>query len=193
MMCKKNHDLKSVAFSAAIFGFASVLVLSSCVSTKNANGFEGFKSVSENGAVVPYTILSKTSDGVEIRKGGYGSDACAHPTDKSLFYLVTDRGPNIDFEGANGKGKLFPIPEYSPRIGLFKMNNNGTISLVKEIVLKSPDGKAITGLPNPKGKGATGEIAYDLNGNILGTDEFGLDCEGLVAMKDGRIKILSAL
>lgn len=163
----------------------------SCASTKKYDAAEKnpFERVDTDGSKVPYTVLMTTKDGVEIQNGGYGSDACAHPEDSSLFYLITDRGPNIDFSGSKGKGKMFPVPDYAPRIGLFKMNEDGKVSLVKEITLKNPDGKDITGLPNPVGKGTTGEIAYDLEGNILGTDEFGLDSEGIVAMKDGTFWI----
>ncbi|MCR5045221.1 MAG: esterase-like activity of phytase family protein [Treponema sp.] len=142
-----------------------------------------------NGAKVPYKVLKTTSDKVEIRKGGFGSDACAYPGDSSKFYLVTDRGPNIDYKGPNGKGKMFPVPKYNPQIGLFQFQKDGSVKLLKTISLKNPKGKKITGLPNPKGKGATGETAYDMNEKLLGLDEYGLDCEGLVAMKDGTFWI----
>lgn len=164
---------------------AAALVLASCASTGVKKSTEGYEAVSKEGSAVPYQVLLKTADGVEIQNGGYGSDACAHPTDSSLFYLITDRGPNIDYTGEQGKGKLFPVPEYSPRIGLFRMEKDGSVSLVKEIILKTPEGKPITGLPNPEGRGATGEIAYTLDGRILGTDDYGLDSEGIAAAKDG--------
>lgn len=174
-------------------GLALAALGTSCVSTaKNAVNNDDFNvsnAVIMNGAAVNYAVLAKTADGVEIRNGGYGSDACAHPTDKTMFYLITDRGPNIDFEGSKGKGKLFPVPSYAPRIGLFKINKDGSVKLVKEITLKNPSGKNITGLPNPKGRGATGEIAYDLDGNILPTDDYGLDSEGIVALKDGTFYV----
>jgi len=142
-------------------------------------------SIPETGSAVPFTLLETTKSGVEVRNGGFGSDACAHPSNKNEFYLVTDRGPNADYKGAQGKGKLFPTPDYTPQIGLFRIKEDGSVELLKKILLKTPEGKNITGLPNPKGKGATGEIAYDLEENILGTDDYGLDSEGLVAMKDG--------
>lgn len=164
---------------------AAALVLASCASTGVKKSTEGYEAVSKEGSAVPYQVLLKTADGVEIQNGGYGSDACAHPTDSSLFYLITDRGPNIDYTGEQGTGKLFPVPEYSPKIGLFRMEKDGSISLVKEIILKTPEGKPITGLPNPEGRGATGEIAYTLDGRILGTDDYGLDSEGIAAAKDG--------
>lgn len=164
---------------------AAALVLASCASTGVKKSTEGYEAVSKEGSAVPYQVLLKTADGVEIQNGGYGSDACAHPIDSSLFYLITDRGPNIDYTGEQGTGKLFPVPGYSPRIGLFRMEKDGSVSLVKEIILKTPEGKPITGLPNPEGRGATGEIAYTLDGRILGTDDYGLDSEGIAAAKDG--------
>ena len=164
---------------------AAALVLASCASTGVKKSTEGYAAVSKDGSAVPYQVLLKTADGVEIQNGGYGSDACAHPTDSSLFYLITDRGPNIDYTGEQGTGKLFPVPDYSPKIGLFRMEKDGSVSLVKEIILKTPEGKPITGLPNPEGRGAIGEIAYTLDGRILGTDDYGLDSEGIAAAKDG--------
>ena len=164
---------------------AAALVLASCASTGVKKSTEGYEAVSKEGSAVPYQVLLKTADGVEIQNGGYGSDACAHPTDSSLFYLITDRGPNIDYTGEQGTGKLFPVPEYSPRIELFRMEKDGSVSLVNEIILRTPEGKPITGLPNPEGRGATGEIAYTLDGRILGTDDYGLDSEGIAAAKDG--------
>ena len=117
---------------AAAAAFLSV----SCASTSKAGATSAspFEKVGLNGSKVPYTVLAKTASGVEIQNGGYGSDACAHPTDSSLFYLLTDRGPNIDFNGSSGKGKMFPVPSYAPRIGLFKMNDDGSVSLVDSIL-----------------------------------------------------------
>lgn len=145
---------------------------------------KGEISIASEGAPVPYEVIGKNGD-VQVRKGGFGSDACAYPGDKSKFYLITDRGPNIDYKGPQGKGKLFPVPEFNPQIGLFQIQDDGSVKLLKTIGLKNPKGKKITGLPNPKGKGATGEIAYNLKDEVLGLDEYGLDCEGLVAMNDG--------
>lgn len=161
--------------TTAIISLCAISLYAKTVKTKTG----------KEGSEVPFKTLTTTQDGVEVRKGGFGSDACAFPGDSSKFYLITDRGPNIDFKGSEGKGKLFPVPEFNPEIGLFQFQKDGSVKQIKAIPLKAPDGKKITGLPNPKGKGATGEIAYDLNDRILGLDEYGLDSEGLVAMKDG--------
>ncbi len=155
-----------------------------CYTAVFAESSKKFK-VNENGAKVPYEVLGKTKDNVEIRKGGFGSDASAFPGDNSKFYLVTDRGPNIDYTGPDGKGKMFPVPEFNPEICLFQFTKKGEVKLLKRISLKNPEGKKLTGLPNPDGYGATGELGYDLENNILGTDEYGIDIEGLIAMSDG--------
>lgn len=159
------------------------------------------------GVPVPYTVLRNDLENgaypgstFEIRNGGYGSDMVGHPTNPMQFYAVTDRGPNADFTGAQGAGKMFPVETYTPKIGLFEIQAAGNVALVKTIPLKRPDGTLITGLPNKAGLGGTNEIpynsagqiirvdmtqAYDATTNPIKLDDYGLDSEGLVAMKDG--------
>ena len=123
---------------------------------------------------------------IEFRYGGFGSALSAHPTAKNQFYALTDRGPNTTYNVNHDHGKIFLDPTYTPRIGLFELQANGTIAKIKEILLKNPQGQTISGLPNLH-FGASKEIAYDQQGCVLtqGNDEFGLDSEGLVALKDG--------
>ena len=159
------------------------------------------------GSPLPYTVLDAThvnaaypEQRLEIRGGGYGSDAAAHPTNAKQFYVLTDRGPNADFDGMAGKGKQFLVPNYTPSIGLFELQADGKIIKVKEIILKDNNGNPISGLPNPKAFGGTNEVPYDINGqpmtvnpnlpfdavsNPIKTDINGLDPEGLAALKDG--------
>ncbi|MCK0189135.1 esterase-like activity of phytase family protein [Arenibacter sp. F20364] len=132
------------------------------------------------GVKLPYTVLKTVGD-VEVRNGGFGSAACAHPTNKGEFYVLTDRGANLGTTG----GKIFPTPDYTPRIGHYKLLQDKTIEKLGEVLLKTPSGSKISGRPNPEGFGATGEIPYDLNMSVLENDEYGLDSEGLVALKDG--------
>ncbi|UXI03667.1 esterase-like activity of phytase family protein [Photobacterium sp. TY1-4] len=159
------------------------------------------------GSKIPFTVLrsdiadhAKSGHMLEIRNGGFGSDMTAHPTNKNRFYALTDRGPNATYNGAQGKGKMFPTPDYTPRIGLFEVRADGSIWQVKSILLKRPNGTPITGLPNTSDLGGTGETPYDKDGhpitqqagkpfdakaNPLKLDNYGLDGEGLVALKDG--------
>lgn len=163
------------------------------------------------GSALPSTILDNQymnaaypDEPLEIRNGGFGSDAAAHPTNPNQFYALTDRGPNADFIGSAGAGKRFLIPDYTPCIGLFELQDNGTISKVKEILLKDASGIPITGLPNPKALGGTNEVPYDAAGNLMTVhpelpfdevtnpiknDIHGLDPEGLAALKDGSFWI----
>ncbi len=160
------------------------------------------------GVALPFTVLGRyeangtTIDtSFEIRQGGFGSDVSAHPTNKKQFYALTDRGPNADFTDKTfGAGKIFAIPDYVPKIGLFEVQDNGTVKLIKTINLKDRNGKDITGLPNTSALGGTGETPYDVNGKVITVDptkpydavnnpikldDYGLDGEGLVALKDG--------
>ena len=163
------------------------------------------------GSPLPYSLLDAThinaaypEQKLEIRGGGYGSDAAAHPTNGNQFYVLTDRGPNADFDGIAGKGKQFLVPNYTPSIGLFELQADGKIIKVKEIILKDRSGNPISGLPNPKAFGGTNEVPYDINGqpmtvnpqlpfdavtNPIKTDINGLDPEGLAALTDGSFWI----
>ena len=163
------------------------------------------------GCPLPYSVLDTThinaaypEQKLEIRGGGYGSDAAAHPSNATQFYVLTDRGPNADFDGIAGKGKQFLVPDYTPSIGLFELHADGKIIKVKEILLKDSNGNPISGLPNPKAFGGTNEVPYDINGqpmtvnpdlpfdevtNPVKSDINGLDPEGLAALKDGSFWI----
>ena len=163
------------------------------------------------GVMLPYTVLrsdltdASTQQTFEIRNGGYGSAMDADPKAKNRFYALTDRGPNADYTaGAYGKGKKFPVADYTPRIGHFAIAEDGSIRLLDTILLKRPDGSAITGLPNNSGLGGTGEtpyhadgspvllddsLPYDAETNPIKLDDYGLDPEGLVAMDDGTFWI----
>ncbi|WP_433628404.1 esterase-like activity of phytase family protein [Chryseobacterium cucumeris] len=128
----------------------------------------------------PFSKLT-TINGVDVINGGFGSGAAAHPTRKGEFYVITDRGPNTDFQN----GKKFLTPNFTPTIMHFKINADGNVEVIKYIKLKNPSGQPITGLPNPVGMGSTREVAYDASGNVLGTDQYGLDSESIVAAADG--------
>ncbi|WBV60336.1 esterase-like activity of phytase family protein [Chryseobacterium camelliae] len=128
----------------------------------------------------PFSIL-KTLNGVNIINGGFGSGATAHPAQKEEFYVITDRAPNV----AYSNGIKILVPDFTPTIMHFKINASGNIEVIKYIKLKNPSGQPITGLPNPVGMGSTGEVAYAADGSVLGTDNYGLDSESIVAAKDG--------
>ncbi|EKO3432985.1 hypothetical protein KW418_01310 [Vibrio fluvialis] len=178
----------------------AALLLSVLVGSAQAAQTSSIGSVDkQQGASLPYQVLRSDLKGtsghaIEIRNGGYGSDMCAHPSNPNQFYAITDRGPNADYpHGSLGKGKMFPVPDYTPRIGLFEVTSKGTVKQLKTILLKRPDGTPITGLPNTSALGGTGETPYDASGdpivvnsqqpfeqskNPLKLDDYGLDPEG---------------
>lgn len=195
---------------------ASVISLSGC-SSNSSNGQESVAEIetsaepfienfSANGTDLPYTVLRSdlidvnTALPFEVRNGGFGSAMTKDPKSNNRFYALTDRGPNATFTGAYGKGKKFPSPEYTPRLGLFEVDTTGKVSLIKTTLLKRPDGTLITGLPNTSALGGTGEtpynadgspvlvdgsLPYDVTTNPLKLDDYGLDPEGLVVLSDG--------
>ena len=172
----------------------AALLLSGCGNSSDTQVSYTDK-VPTTGAVLPYTVLSSDIDNgakpgtkMEIRNGGYGSSAFKDPSNINRFYALTDRGPNATYLD----GKMFPVPTYTPRIGLFEIQSDGSVKKIKEILFKDREGNVISGLPNPVGLGGTKEIPYDVNGIKIvdengadKTDIYGLDSEGLVVLKDG--------
>ncbi len=122
---------------------------------------------------------------VPVLNGGYGSALVPDPDDPNAFFLLTDRGPNVD--GATAGQKLFPVPWFAPRIGRFRLEN-GTFALTDTIVLTASDSTRLSGLPQPPGSGGTNEQAVALDGALLGQggyDRNGFDLEGLARLPDG--------
>ena len=136
-------------------------------------------------ATVAATHVLGEFNGVKVNGGGFGSALAADPRAPGYFYMLTDRGPNTD--STDSTKKVFPVPAFTPQIGRFKLQGDKLVQ-VGLIEIKDPSGRKITGLPNPD-NGDTGEIAVDLQDKPLGTDAWGLDSEGLVALKDGTFWI----
>ena len=122
--------------------------------------------------------------GVRIT-GGFGSALALDPRAPGYFYMLTDRGPNAD--GGRPEQKLFPLPDYAPQIGRFKLEGDA-LHLVGVIELKNASGRRLTGLPNSR-DASGGELPFDREGRALDFDPEGLDSEGLVAMPDGTFWI----
>ncbi|MBM7334344.1 MAG: esterase-like activity of phytase family protein [Alcanivorax sp.] len=189
----------------------SAALLSGCGGDSSSNNDDTSPtSLADNfpaeGVALPYTVLrsdlidANTQQPFEVRNGGYGSAMTGDPASKRRFYALTDRGPNANFTGNYGKGKKFPTPEYTPRIGHYEVTSEGKVVLLDTILLKRPDGSLITGLPNNSALGGTGETPYNADGspvledptqpydaetNPLRLDDYGLDGEGMVALSDG--------
>ncbi|UIR55216.1 esterase-like activity of phytase family protein [Sphingobacterium sp. SRCM116780] len=120
--------------------------------------------------------------GVKVYNGGYGSAMVQDPNDKAIFYLLTDRGPNID--GQVKDSKVFANPAFTPQIGKFRLKDN-TLVLESIVELKNKNGVHLNGLPNPDGVGGSGEIALAVDGTPLTPSVDGIDSEGLARGADG--------
>jgi hypothetical protein len=148
-------------------------------------------SKSDTPAVVTYpakatssaaTVIYTNTAGVPVYNGGYGSALAMVPGEPGYFYLMTDRGPNVD--GITSDIKIFPVPGFTPQIGKFKLEND-SLRLVQVIPMSDAAGNKISGRPNPAGAGSTGETGLDMSGKAVATDINGLDPEGLAIAADG--------
>ena len=131
-----------------------------------------------------------TIGGVNVHQGGYGSAIAFAPDSSHSLYMLTDRGPNVDWAG--GDGKAFVDPTFSPRIVRTRRLGD-KIVIDGEIIFKSADGTPLSGLPSRRGCGSTGELAFHLitsnSATPITAATNGLDPEGLVAMSDGTFWI----
>lgn len=180
----------------ALCTLAICLSLSACVGGDDDDK-DDFNYPGTAGALLPHTVIATVpnAEATQVRNGGFGSAMATHPSKKGYFYALTDRGPNAaTATGVTPSGIIFVMPEYTPRIGLFKLDDEGKVELVRTILLRDPTGRPISGLPN-SAFGSTGETPYMVDGSVVtldpdgdgiaGYDESGLDGEGLVAMADG--------
>ncbi len=93
------------------------------------------------GAFVAHQALAETLpmpveklgevQGVPFYKG-YGSSIDTDPQNPKRFYGLTDRGPNAD---GGEHIKIFLQPSFTPSIGHFEIQANGTIKKLRDIPL----------------------------------------------------------
>ncbi len=162
----------------SIIPFVALLSVVGCNSEINKEHHE--EQVKIAPLSVPYEI-GVTGHNDTVCFGGFGSSLSVDIADSS-FYLLTDRGPNVD--GKTPESKMFPFPDYSPTIGHFRKVGDSLV-MVRKVILKQADGTPFLGLPNREGDGLTGEVAYDFDGNVITSDYRGIDSEGLTRCSDG--------
>jgi hypothetical protein len=155
---------------------AAVAILNGC--TDHGLPTENYpdKAEAQNPAIITQV------GNVKVYNGGFGSAVAQDPHDPMAFYLLTDRGSNID--GTVTDSKVFADPGFAPQIGKFRLIGDQLV-LEKTIELKNESGAKLNGLPNPPGFGYSGELALDVNNNTLPNSIDGLDSEGLAMAKDG--------
>lgn len=135
-------------------------------------------------------LPNSVADDFGVQLGGLGSDMFrVLGTAYGEYWVVTDRGPNVDTVLPTGGGATgFLVPDFSPLILKVKVDGSN-ISILQTISIKDRAGKGITGLPNIAGydaipsdiKGTTGASLYNLAG---------LDVEGLVRTRNGSFWVV---
>ncbi|MFZ4621207.1 MAG: choice-of-anchor I family protein [Bacteroidota bacterium] len=129
----------------------------------------------------PGMITAK--QGINVLEGGF-SGLASIPYSPNEFYVVSDRGPNADYNG----GIYFLAPSYAPKLHRIKLAGD-SVQIISTKELKRPNGSFVSGLPNPSGFGGTGEIAYNdtLVTSTLTPDEWGIDLEGVAIGAGGTL------
>ena len=129
--------------------------------------------------------LLRQPGGVSVSEG-YGSALAADPQVPRRFFLLCDRGPNVDTPQENHIA--FLIPTFTPRIGCFQLDGK-VLRQIGVIELEDEEGQPLSGLPPSPADGGTGEVPEDVAGHVLDHDSRGIDPEGLAALKDGTFWI----
>jgi len=143
-------------------------------------------------------VLGTTAAGQDILLGGFSGlwiDSVDAASGVITLWANTDRGPNLEPVNVDGDAALerpFALPGFQPRICTFTYNPaTNAFALTGEILLRKPDGSALSGLPNIQGAAPglayTDEQPCDLFGNPIPNDPLGGDLEGLVRTADGSI------
>lgn len=160
----------------------AIITLAACKKNNNPTPENTFTYPAMAEASDP-ALLMTTAAGVKVYNGGYGSAVATDPNDPTVFYLMTDRGPNVAGKLVTGS-IILGKSDFTPAIGKFRLKD-GKLVLEQVIEFKNAEGGKLNGLPNPGSAGATGEIPLDLNGTQLTESADGIDSEGLVRANDG--------
>jgi hypothetical protein len=117
-----------------------------------------------------------------ITLGGTGSDIFpAQAPDE--YWMITDRGPNGQVKGSDGKVRTFPVPTFDPSLLRVKLSGS-TVNVEQIIPITTTDGRPVTGVSNLADHD---EAPYDLRGDQkISYNQAGLDPEGMVHTANGE-------
>lgn len=130
-------------------------------------------------------IAGSVADDAGVLLGGIGSDLYHVPgDDPTIFYAITDRGPNNDtVQPDKSAGTGFIVPNFTPLILKLKVSGT-TVTVLDTIAIKTKDGVGVTGLPNIKGYDAVPTDVAGITNSAL-YNLAGQDSEGIVKTNDG--------
>ncbi|MDI1234097.1 MAG: esterase-like activity of phytase family protein [bacterium] len=150
-----------------------------------------------------YAAPIGTFQGIKFKEGGLSGIYPIPNTNGKEFWVLSDRGMNVDAANANPStcrptyDKIYGFPTYAPKIHRIKINGD-SIQILKTIAIRRPGGTTASGIINPTGFGSTAlEVASTdtvlncANFTLKTTpkDIWGIDCEGIVVDKDGNFWI----
>lgn len=137
---------------------------------------------------------------IHFKEGGFSSMYPIPETDGKEFWTISDRGVNVDATNANPAechptyDKIYSFAGYAPKIHRIRIAGD-SITILKTITIKRPNGGNASGLLNPAGYGSTSkeEVCIDtvqdcsrLNSKIVSKDIWGIDSEGIAVDKEGN-------
>lgn len=127
-------------------------------------------------------------DGTKIFEGGF-SGLHYIPGTQYDFYMVSDRGPNVDAsELTNSASKVLAFPEYGPRILHVRLENNQLQIL--SYFTPTVNGRAFScrnpDLPGMENTESMISVDWSLN---YDASEYGVDIEGITVDNEGMIWI----
>lgn len=137
--------------------------------------------------------------GQMILRSGYGSGLARRSGDApTVFWAVGDRGPNLKVKAAVERyglhqlaplrelpgAKIMPQPAIGPAIAQFEVVGN-EVRLIREMRLATSDATPLSGLAHSGSDALLSEPVFDLSGEPLPPDPYGMDSEGLAVLSDG--------
>lgn len=174
----------------SLVGAVLSLALGGCAGVKMEEPKNVASATSEMPAMIKLTLsnpplIGTTPAGQKIYLGGFsGLKYLGQNKEGKLRFLThTDRGPNTDEFEEGGKTKRpFLLPGFQPRL-VFLLGDlaTQTLTVEKEIPLKRPDGKKLSGIPQAAGQ----EAPLDSLGKTVPLDPYGMDLEGVAISADG--------
>lgn len=150
-----------------------------------------------------YSAPIGTFQGINFREGGFSGMYMIPGTNGKEFWIVSDRGVNIDAANANTAScrptydKIYAFPNYAPKIHRVRIVGD-SVQILQTITIKRPNGTGATGIINPTGFGSTSaEVAStdtvqnctNFNLKIAAKDIWGIDAEGLALDRYGNFWI----
>lgn len=141
--------------------------------------------------------------GVTFRESGFSGMTSIPNTNGREFWIVSDRGVNIDCDVANPStcrptyNKMYPFPAYAPKIHRVRVTGD-SVQILQTIAIKNPSGATVTGIINPTGFGSTAleqastdtvQNCANFSKKIAVKDIWGIDSEGILVDAEGNFWI----